>query len=211
MDRYLLRFETSDPALYARLHPDSTLEERLASLRDLADLGVQVGSGFLVGVPGEDVGILADNILLCRAYALDMIGIGPFIAHPDTPLAMEKNAYAADPQMFYRAVAVLRLANPDAHIPATTAYDAVFPEGGRDRLLERGANVFMPSYTPRAYRKAYLLYPDKPCVDEEAGDCEACVRLRLAALGRPVGEDAGHALQKSRPVADTGDTGLPVR
>lgn len=200
MDRFLLRFETSDPALFARLHPDCSLEDRLRCLRDLASLGVQTGSGFMVGLPGETIETLADNVLLCRHFDFDMIGIGPFIPNPDTPLRDFHNAYAGDPDMFFRALAILRIANPDAHIPATTAYDAVFPDG-RNLALRRGANVFMPNATPGPLRKNYLLYPGKPCVDEDAADCSLCVAARLRALGRPVAKGPSHSLKprKSSP------------
>ena len=195
MDRYLLRFETSDPVLFRRLHPDCTLDQRLACLDDLRDLGVQVGSGFMVGLPGETLDTLARNILLCRSLDLDMIGIGPFIPHPQTPLAGAANAYADDPQMHFVALAVLRLCNPDAHIPATTAFDALFRSpSGRDLALQRGANIFMPNSTPGHYRKDYLLYPDKPCVDEDSGLCACCVVARLQHLGREVGVGPGHSL-----------------
>ena len=195
MDRYLLRFETSDADLFAKLHPDCTLAERLDCLRDLKSLGVQTGGGFMIGLPGETVETLADNILLCREFDFDMIGIGPYIPNPDTPLADQPNAYADDPDMFFRALAVLRLANPDAHIPATTAFDALFPDG-RDLALRRGANVFMPNATPGPLRKNYQLYPGKPCIDEDAADCALCVQARLRALGRPVAHGPGHSLKK---------------
>ncbi|HXP96803.1 MAG TPA: [FeFe] hydrogenase H-cluster radical SAM maturase HydE [Telmatospirillum sp.] len=193
MDRYLLRFETSDPRLFAFLHPDCSLAERLRCLDDLRSLGVQVGSGFMIGVPGETLEILADNILLCRDLDLDMIGIGPFIAHPETPLAGQSNVYADDMEMFFVAMAALRLINPDSHIPATTAFDAVFPHQGRDLCLERGANVFMPNNTPGQYRRDYQLYPNKPCVDETDGQCSQCVTARIWALGRQVGDGPGHS------------------
>jgi biotin synthase len=200
MDRYLLRFETSDPDLFARLHPDCTLAERLTCLHDLRDLGVQVGSGFMIGLPGETLDTLARNILLCRALDLDMIGIGPFIAHLATPLAGAANAYADDPEMHFVALAALRIANPDAHIPATTAFDALFPSpSGRDLALQRGANVFMPNSTPGQYRKDYMLYPDKPCVDETGGMCAFCVAGRLELLGRQIGAGPGHSQKPPRP------------
>jgi biotin synthase len=195
MDRYLLRFETSDPALYARLHPDGSLEERLDCLRALRALGVQTGSGFMIGLPGETLDTLAGNILLCREMDFDMIGIGPFIPHPDTPLGALSNAYANDTEMFYRALAVLRLATPDAHLPATTAFDAVFPDRGRNLALQRGANIFMPNNTPVRHRKDYLLYPGKPCVDETSEQCASCVLLRLRALGRTQGQGPGHSVR----------------
>lgn len=194
MDRYLLRFETADPERFRLLHPDCTLEERLACLERLRSLGVQLGSGFMVGLPGDTVGHVADNILLCRALKLDMIGIGPFIPNPDTPLGSTRNAFEEDPEMALLALAVLRLFNPDAHIPATTAYDALLPGSGRNRALRCGANVFMPNSTPVRHRADYLLYPGKPCVDESGEACAACVIQRLHSLGRPVGEGPGHAV-----------------
>jgi biotin synthase len=198
MDRYLLRFETSDPDLFALLHPDCTLRERIDCLRSLKELGVQTGSGFMIGLPGETLETLAANILLCREMDFDMIGIGPFIPHPDTPLGEARNVYAADPDMFFAAVAVLRLFNPDAHIPATTAFDAVFPGVGRDRALQRGANIFMPNNTPAKYRRDYLLYPNKPCVDEDSDQCSSCVVFRLRSLGRPMGQGRGDSLKAKR-------------
>jgi biotin synthase len=195
MDRYLLRFETSDPDLFETLRPGTSLSERLQCLRDLSSLGVQVGSGFMIGLPGETLEILADNIILCRELDLDMIGVGPFISHPDTPLAEKKNIYEGDPEMFFKAVAVLRIFNPDAHIPATTAFDAVFPDEGRNRVLQVGANVFMPNNTPLRYRKDYLLYPGKPCITEDADRCAACTLLRIEALGRTVGKGQGHSIR----------------
>jgi biotin synthase len=198
MDRYLLRFETCDPVLFRRLHPDCSLDERLTCLRDLRHLGVQVGSGFMVGLPGETLDTLAGNILLCRSLDLDMIGIGPFIAHPQTPLAGTANVYAEDPQMHFVALATLRICNPDAHIPATTAFDALFPSpSGRGLALARGANVFMPNSTPGQYRKDYVLYPDKPCVDENGALCAFCVLGRMEHLGREIGAGPGHSTKSS--------------
>ena len=196
MDRFLLRFETSDAGLFEKIHPDCTLQERLECLRILRRLGVQVGSGFMIGLPGESLDVLADNILLCRELDLDMIGIGPFVPHSDTPLGGYKNSYNDQPEMFFKALAALRIFNPAAHIPATTAFDAVFPRKGRNLALRRGANVFMPNSTPKLYRKDYQLYPGKPCVDETVEDCASCVVMRLKNLGRPVGKGPGHSKKK---------------
>ncbi len=195
MDRYLLRFETADEELYARLHPHGTLAERLQCLRDLREVGAQVGSGFMIGLPGETVGTLARNILLCQEFDLDMIGSGPYIPNPDTPLGTKPNAYAADPEMYFRAIAVLRLVNPTAHIPATTAFDAVFPDG-RNLVLQRGANVFMPNATPTALRQDYQLYPGKPNVDDSAALFASQAAARLRALGRPVAQGPRHSLKR---------------
>lgn len=197
MDRYLLRFETSDPALYDKLHPGSTLAERLKCLYSLQSLNVQTGSGFMIGVPGETIEMLADNILLCRKLDLDMIGIGPYIPHPRTPLGNEKNVYNGNPEIFFKAVAVLRIFNPDAHIPATTAFDAVFPGEGRNLALQRGANIFMPNNTPVAYRKDYLLYPGKPGVDESPDQSLNAAVLRIESLGRAVGKGPGHSIKSA--------------
>lgn len=197
MDRYLLRFETSNDDLFRRLHPNCTLAERLACLRSLRELGVQTGSGFMIGLPGETQSILADNILLCRTLDLDMIGIGPFIPHPDTPLGRTKNAYHSDPEMFFRALAALRIFNPRSHIPATTAFDAAFPGTGRNLALQRGANVFMPNCTPALYRGNYLLYPGKPDVDSDTTVVARDIRQRLQQLGRPLGRGPGHSIKHS--------------
>jgi len=198
MDRYLLRFETSDPGLFGRLRPGSSFEERLHCLGLLQELGVQTGSGFMIGLPGETLHTLADNILLCRALDLDMIGIGPFIPHPDTPIGDEKNAYGDQPEIFFKALAVLRIFNPDAHIPATTAYDALFPGKGRDLALKRGANVFMPNNTPARYRKDYFLYPGKPSVDGSGEESANSVITRIRALGRKIGKGPGHSIKQRR-------------
>lgn len=196
MDRYFLRFETSEPELFRRLHPGSTLEERIRCLYDLKTLGIQTGSGFMIGLPGETLDILAENILLCRRLDLDMIGIGPFIPHPETPLCDEKNAYDGNKEMFFKAVAVLRIFNPDAHIPATTAFDAVFTGEGRDLVLQRGANIFMPNNTPTKYRKDYYLYPGKPGIDESADKTLDAAVKRIQSLGRTIGKGPGHSIKK---------------
>jgi len=198
MDRYLIRFETSDRELFARFHPDCSFDERIECLHMLKDLEVQTGSGFMIGLPGETLKTLADNILLCRELDLDMIGIGPYIPHPDTPLGKEPNSYQGNEEVFFKALAALRIVNPDAHIPATTAFDAVFPGTGRNLALTRGANVFMPNDTPVRHRKDYLLYPGKPCVDETADQCAGCVLARITAIGRLPGKGPGHSLRMER-------------
>ena len=207
MDRYLIRFETSDRKLFSKLHPDCSFDERIECLRMLKELEVQTGSGFMIGLPGETLETLADNILLCRQLDLDMIGIGPYIPHPDTPLGNENNAYQGNEEIFFKALAALRIVNPDAHIPATTAFDAVFPGVGRNLALQRGANVFMPNDTPARHRKDYLLYPGKPCVDETADQCAGCVLARISAIGRDVGKGPGHSFimdRKRGTIADKG-------
>jgi biotin synthase len=196
MDRYFLRFETSDQELFSTLHPGCTLEERLTCLYYLRDLEIQTGSGFMIGLPGETLDVLAGNILLCREFDLDMIGIGPYIPHPDTPLGESENAYGDKPETFFKALSVLRIFNPEAHIPATTAFDAVFPGEGRTLALQRGANIFMPNNTPVKYRKDYLLYPGKPGVDEDPDQCLDSAIVRIKSLGRLIGKGPGHSIKK---------------
>lgn len=190
-DRYLLRFETSQPELFAAIHPDETLVERVECLHEVRRAGIQVGSGFMIGLPGGDTGTLARDLLFATQLKLDMIGCGPFLSHPLTPLAGTPEL--ADREIYFKTIALLRLLNPRAHIPATTAFDALMP-GGRDQVLVRGANVFMPNVTPVRYRAAYQLYPNKPCVDEDSGHCAACVAGRLRRLGRTIGKGPGHSL-----------------
>ena len=191
-DRYLLRFETTSNALFSAIHPDESFEHRVHCLTDLRELGYQVGSGFMIGLPGSTPEMLAHDLLFATQLRLDMIGCGPFLSHPDTPLA--EKPLLDDRSVYYKTIALLRLLNPDAHIPATTAFDALEPEG-RNLVLQRGANVFMPNVTPGKYRRMYQLYPNKPCVDEEGNACALCVRGRLAALGRPAGTGPGHSLR----------------
>ena len=190
-DRYLLRFETSDPELFARLHPDDVLKERLACLENIRKAGFQPGSGFLIGLPWSNPEIIAHDIIFATKLRLDMIGCGPFIAHPDTPLA--DKPLLDDRELYFKTIAILRLLNPPAHIPATTAFDAMAPHS-RDRLLTLGANVVMPNLTPMRYRKLYMLYPNKPCVDEDDSRCGECLKRRLAALNRSIGKNFGHGL-----------------
>jgi biotin synthase len=193
-DRYLLRFETADRALFRRIHPDETFARRVKCLRDLRRAGIQAGSGFMIGLPGATPASLARDILFATSLDLDMIGCGPFLPHPGTPLAGAGGL--DDPETAIAVIAILRLLNPRAHIPATTAFDALLPDG-RDHVLQAGANVFMPNITPARYRRLYQLYPNKPCVDEEGAACALCARGRLARLGRTVAAGPGHALRRA--------------
>jgi biotin synthase len=197
-DRFLLRFETSDRELFGRIHPDDDFDDRVQCLHDLRRAGIQVGSGFMIGLPGGEVGTIARDILFATGLELDMIGCGPYLAHPETPLS--QGPLLEDREMYFKTIAILRLLNPRAHIPATTAFDALF-EGGRDRVLTRGANVFMPNVTPQKYRALYQLYPNKPCVDEDSGQCSACVVGRVGRLGRTIGKGPGHSVVKKGKIS----------
>jgi biotin synthase len=199
-DRYLLRFETSDPSLYEAIHPSfaGRRSDRFAILRRLRELGYEVGSGVLVGIPGQTYESLASDILLFRELDLDMIGVGPFIPHPGTPLgrglfrdAPEGEQVPADEETTTKVVALARLVRPDANIPSTTALATLEPSFGRERGLIRGANVVMPNLTPPAYRALYEIYPGKACVTETAEACGSCLPARIRMIGRVPGKGSG--------------------
>lgn len=152
-DRYLIKHETADPDLYRRLHPDSTLEQRVGCLRTLKALGYETGSGFMVGLPGQTLETLAEDLLLLASIPCDMAGIGPFLPHPDTPL---REGTAGSPELTRRCVALARLLLPTANLPATTALTL---RGDNGQVFSGGANVVMRKITPNCYKKQYEIYP----------------------------------------------------
>lgn len=190
-DRYLMRFETSDPVLFARLKPDSSYKNRFHCLQDLRELGYQVGSGNLVGLPGQSLESLAEDILMFKELELDMVGLGPYISNPDTPLQGSANGTL---DMVLRVTALARIVTENAHIPATTATGTV-DTTGRQQALQCGANVIMPNLTPADYRKHYQLYPDKICMNEDPVQCRTCVAGMIAGLGRTIASDGGDSLK----------------
>lgn len=208
-DRYLLRFETSDPELFALIHPgpqDRPLRNRVELLRTLRILGYEIGSGVMVGIPGQRYETLADDLLLFKELDLDMVGVGPYISHPDTPLGQGGPPRTIAPEdqvpntelMTYKTVALTRMLCPEANIPSTTALATLNKNTGRELGLQRGANVVMPNLTPAPYREMYEIYPAKVCIHETSGDCRACMRGRIAALGRSVGEGQGGRMRMAR-------------
>ncbi|MCL4807967.1 MAG: [FeFe] hydrogenase H-cluster radical SAM maturase HydE [Thermoanaerobaculia bacterium] len=204
-DRYLLRFETSNAALFARIHPpgtDSAVRDRIGLLRELKDLGYEVGSGSMVGIPGQSIADIAEDILLYRELDLDMIGVGPFIPHPATPLggalAVSGEGQApATELMTYKVLALARVCCPRANIPSTSALATLNLREGRELGLMRGANVLMPNLTPFRYRVHYEIYPAKACIRETAQQCHACMQHRIRSIGRHIGHGAGSATQRS--------------
>jgi biotin synthase len=213
-DRYLLRFETSDDELYELIHPalPGRKSDRVAILRTLRRLGYEAGSGIMVGIPGQSYDSVAADIELFRTLDLDMIGIGPYIAHPATPLGKERASRGdAETQsgegmvrtlppgqqipnselMVYKAVALTRLACPEANIPSTTALATLNKVNGRELGLMRGANIVMPNVTPVEYRALYEIYPAKACIHEDALACYGCLKARIVSLGREVGSGPG--------------------
>lgn len=197
--RYLLRFETSDRALFDAIHPPLGQQpcDRIEILRRLKVLGFEVGSGVMVGIPGQTYASLAHDIALFRELDLDMIGVGPFIPHPATPLGSGPVALTGDEQvpntelLTYKVIALTRLMRPDANIPATTALATINKKNGRELGWQRGANVFMPNLTPLKYRRLYEIYPNKACVDETGTQCNGCLTRRIKKVGRHVGLGPG--------------------
>jgi biotin synthase len=193
-DRYLLRHETSNPEMFRWLHPDSTLENRLGCLRELRRLGYQIGAGCMVGLPEQTIDDMADDVMLLKELQPDMVGIGPFIPHPETPLA---DAAMGSLEMTLRMVALARIVTRDALIPATTAAGSV-DEFGREKALQAGANVVMPNHTPLAYRVDYEIYPNKRCITEDPELCGPCLTARIFSVGRTVATGPGHSPKQIR-------------
>ena len=199
-DRYLLRFETSDRTLYETIHPTPAgRPDRITLLNLLREIGYEVGSGVMIGIPGQTYESLAEDILTFRELDLDMIGVGPFLCHPDTPLG-ERNQWPENlgPEqvpntviMTCKVVALARLVCPEANIPSTTALATLDKVEGREKGLACGANVVMPNLTPPKYRVLYEIYPEKACIFENASVCAECLKNRLAAIGREAGVGQG--------------------
>ncbi len=201
-DRYLLRFETSDPVLYRRIHPDlpGIPSDRFAQLHRMRAMGYEIGTGVMVGIPGQTWDTLAADILRFHEFDMDMIGVGPFLPSPRTPLGGPGAvAFFADPEhqvpndelTTLKAVALTRLVCPDANIPSTTALATLDRAQGRELGLMRGANVVMPNVTPVAYRVRYEIYPGKACVNETATACQGCLEGRIRSLRRRLGKGPG--------------------
>ncbi len=161
-DRYLIRHETADAALYAQLHPGKTLQQRLDAQHVLKSLGYELGTGFIVGLPGQTAATLADDVLLVRAMGADMCGIGPFVPQTQTPLAGRP---AGNIDLTLRLIALLRLTCPGINLPATTALATLDPARGQYLALRAGANVIMPNFTPKEAGGQYAIYDNKFAVD----------------------------------------------
>jgi len=197
-DRYLLKHETSDDELFRRIHPACGDEElhRLELLRRIKAMGYETGSGVMVGIPGQTYESLADDLFRFRELDLEMIGCGPFVPHPETPLG-QSNVLSPESQvpatdtMTLKVVALARLMCPDANIPSTTALATVNREKGRELGLLSGANVWMPNLTPSKYRVLYEVYPGKAKAPDTAEEFHQKLLATLAALGRRPGKGPG--------------------
>jgi len=189
--RYLLRIEVSNPELYKKLHPADGLHDynqRLEALATLRKIGFQVGTGVMIGLPFQTVPDLADDLIFFRDLDVDMVGMGPYLEHEDTPLYRFRDQLLPQTERFQlslRMVAILRIMMKDINIAATTAMQTIDPQG-REKALMVGANVIMPNLTPVKYRNDYLLYEDKPCLNESAEECGPCLEARIHMAGEEI-------------------------
>jgi biotin synthase len=187
-DRYLLRIETTDEVLYDKLNPGMSLKNRMRCLEDIKRLYYEVGSGIMVGLPGQTIESIAEDIVYLKSIPVDMAGIGPFIYHPDTPIEKTKSNYF---ELTLKVIAILRLLMPDINIPATTAMDVLNPNG-RLIALQCGANVVMPNATETVYRKHYEIYPGKICIDDSPKHCRFCIENKIKSINRNVAKSKGY-------------------
>ncbi len=192
-DRYLLRHETYDSDHYAALHPkELNAADRQRCLWDLKEIGYQVGTGFMVGSPGQTAENLADDMLFLTEFNPQMVGIGPFIPHHDTPFRDEK---AGTLELTLFMLGLIRLALPKVLLPATTALGTISPRG-REQGILAGANVVMPNLSPVSVRKDYTLYDNKICTGDEAAECRRCLDRRMESIGYQVVVSRGDSLNQ---------------
>ena len=187
-DRYLLRHETADKAHYEMLHPaDMSFEHRMNCLKDLKEIGYQVGCGMMVGSPFQTKEHIIKDLRFLREFKPEMVGIGPFIPHHDTEF---KDEEAGSVDLTIRLLSIIRLLLPDVLLPATTALGTLDPRG-REKGIEAGANVIMPNLSPTNVRDKYLLYDNKICTGDEAAECIRCMEMRVESVGYKVVQSRG--------------------
>lgn len=191
-DRYLIRIETTDKTLYNQMHPNMDFDNRVRCLEDLGRLGYEVGTGCLVGLPNQTIESLADDILFFKEINADMVGIGPFIPHPHTPL---KDSATGSFTLSLKVMALTRILLKDINIPATTAMETLNPNG-RIIALQSGANVVMPNVTTTEYRAKYEIYPNKICINENPDKCKGCISAKIQSIGRSVSTSFGFRVGK---------------
>ncbi len=190
--RYLLRIESSNPQLYKKLHPDDEnhrFENRLKALTHLKETGYQTGTGVMIGLPFQTYEDLAGDLLFMKNFDIDMVGMGPYIEHADTPLYRYRHLLMSREQRFsltLKMIALLRIMMKDINIASATALQAI-DKIGREKALKVGANVIMPNITPGEYRDDYKLYDDKPCTDDSTEDCVSCLEARVTLADNKVG------------------------
>ncbi len=190
-DRYLLKIETSDKDLYSSMHPKMSFARRLDCLDNLSKLGYQTGSGNIIGLPGQSLKTIAEDILFFKRGNFDMIGIGPFIPHEDSPFGGKPKGQAL---LTLKTIALTRIVTRNAHLPATTALGSL-QQDFRPEGLKCGANVLMPNFTPLPYRKLYQIYPGKKCINEPVGSCNFCMDGMAKDINRFIDYAKGDSLK----------------
>ncbi|MEW5759044.1 MAG: [FeFe] hydrogenase H-cluster radical SAM maturase HydE [Candidatus Omnitrophota bacterium] len=191
-DRYLLKIETTDKKLYQSLHPQMNFDNRMRCLEILRNLSYQVGTGNIIGLKNQTLEQIVGDILFFKSGNFDMVGIGPFIPHPETKLNFEPKGNVS---LTLKTVALARIVTKNAHIPATTALGSVGEEDYRINALKAGANVLMPNFTPLKYKKLYEIYPNKRCVDEAVGACSFCAETIASSINRFIDYSKGNSLK----------------
>lgn len=186
-DRYLMRIETTDKDLYHKLDPNMSWQNRYDCLMMIKELGYELGSGIMVGLPNQSVESIAEDLIFLKDIEVDMSGIGPFIPHPQTPLSKEQGGSL---NLALRTMAVMRLLLPDINIPATTAMETLHPQG-RIMALQAGANVVMPNVNSGEYRKLYQLYPGKNNADVATVHAQSDIGQKISSIGRKIGQGYG--------------------
>ena len=191
-DRYLLRHEAASEELYRKLHPgEMSLENRKECLFSLKELGYQVGAGFMVGAPFQNTEHIIADLRFLQELQPQMIGIGPFIPHHNTPFAGENGGTL---ELTLRLLGILRLMFPKVLLPATTALGTIAPNG-RELGLKTGCNVVMPNLSPVKVRKKYDLYDNKICTGEEAAECRGCLQRRIESAGYEIASERGDCIK----------------
>jgi biotin synthase len=190
-DRYLLKHETANPRLYASYHQNQKLEDRLSHLEYLKSIGFQTGGGNIVGLPGQSVEDIADDIMLLKKINVDMASISPFIPSTNTPYGRKSACYI---DLLLKTMAISRLVLKNSHIPSTTALSTLVHDG-RERGLRAGANVIMPNFTPQPYKERYVIYENKARADSDPIENVRSIRNLINSVGRKVGSSKGHSLK----------------
>ncbi|MGL4854437.1 MAG: [FeFe] hydrogenase H-cluster radical SAM maturase HydE, partial [Lentisphaeria bacterium] len=190
--RYLLRIESSNPTLFSKIHPKNHLHSfdyRVKCLHFLQKIGYQVGTGVMIGLPFQTIEDLANDILFFKNNDIDMIGMGPFIYHSQTPLNHFRNNWQIPNKdllnLALRMIATTRIVLKNVNIAATTALQALH-NNGREFAIKAGANIIMPNTTQTQYRSSYQLYENKPCTDENASMCRGCLEKRIQLIGENI-------------------------
>lgn len=189
--RYLLRIEASNKDLYYKIHPQDELhsyDKRIECIDTLLNIGYQTGTGVMIGLPFQTTEDLAEDLLFFKRKNVAMVGMGPFIPHPDTPLYAYKDLIPSKEdrmRMTLKMIAVLRLMMPEINMVSATANQTI-DDLGREKAIVSGANVIMPNLSPEENREDYAIYPDKACVHDKPEECYNCLDIRMHTINHKI-------------------------